>query len=71
VVESFEESCVGFGLLSRLIMVVSIPILFFNNKLHSGLLGLEVIVHDVSRLSICWHLVHVHFFFFICEVVIR
>ena len=51
-------------------MVVTIAILFFNIKLHTCFLGLEVIIHYVSRLSICWHIVHVHFFF-ICKVIVR
>jgi hypothetical protein len=54
-----------------LIIVVTIAFMFFIIKLHTSFLGLKVIIHYVSRLSICWHLVHVHFLFFICEVVIR
>ena len=67
-VECFEEGCVGFDLLPRLVVV---SVLFFKIEIHAGFLGLEVIVHDVSRFSVCWHIVHVHFFFFICEVVVR
>jgi hypothetical protein len=52
-------------------MVVTIAILLFIIILHTGFLSLEVIVHGVSRISICWQLVHVHFLFFICEVVVR
>lgn len=62
-VECFEEGCVGFGLLPRLVMV---SVLFFKIKIHAGFLGLEVIFDDVNRLSIRRHLVQVHIFFFVC-----